>query len=342
MLVAAAERRWWTGPLGLLGEREVRPAALTVACHELTRLVGRALPAQRAVWAHRQTARICSWDGASSGPAARSSRPGSNARAGEPRSLGLARWNGCDAVWISGDDAGRWLADLAWTLGVPVSAPPYAAAAAGSSALPASKRGRLLALARRGPAHPALNLFPEARPERLSRAQRVTVGMVRRRARARPGAAHDVRATRRAADARTAGSSPRRRRSSLVAELAQKRRILSALKGVRRRLLPPLPLMRELTELMPQDAWLSTLNLDAKTVEISGQAGAASQLIPLLESSARLERVEFTSPVTKTQNKGAVPHPGLLESRPAAGRGEHAQPQPSRSGWWSAWARSSR
>jgi hypothetical protein len=38
-------------------------------------------------------------------------------------------------------------------------------------------------------------------------------------------------------------------------------------------------------------------------VEITGQANAASQLIPLLEASPWLERVEFTSPVTKGQGK---------------------------------------
>ena len=54
---------------------------------------------------------------------------------------------------------------------------------------------------------------------------------------------------------------------------------------------------------MPQDAWLQSLNMDSQGVEIIGQAGAASQLIPTLESSPWLERVEFTSPVTKGQGK---------------------------------------
>jgi hypothetical protein len=43
--------------------------------------------------------------------------------------------------------------------------------------------------------------------------------------------------------------------------------------------------------------------MDSQGVEIIGQAGAASQLIPTLESSPWLERVEFTSPVTKGQGK---------------------------------------
>src|SRR5207248_667707 len=56
---------------------------------------------------------------------------------------------------------------------------------------------------------------------------------------------------------------------------------------------------RELTEILPNDAWLTTLSLDAKGVELTGAASAASTLIPLLENSPRLERVEFSSPVTR-------------------------------------------
>jgi hypothetical protein len=43
--------------------------------------------------------------------------------------------------------------------------------------------------------------------------------------------------------------------------------------------------------------------MDRLGVELTGQSDAASTLIPLLEASSRLERVEFTSPVTKVQNK---------------------------------------
>ena len=45
------------------------------------------------------------------------------------------------------------------------------------------------------------------------------------------------------------------------------------------------------------------VTMDNQGVELVGQSDAASSLIPLLEASDRLERVEFTSPVTKAQNK---------------------------------------
>jgi hypothetical protein len=55
----------------------------------------------------------------------------------------------------------------------------------------------------------------------------------------------------------------------------------------------------ELTELIPTDAWLQALTMDRHGVELAGEATAASTLIPILEGSPRLERVEFTSPVEK-------------------------------------------
>ena len=62
-------------------------------------------------------------------------------------------------------------------------------------------------------------------------------------------------------------------------------------------------MLRELTDLLPTDTWLTTMSLDAKGVELTGQAAAASTLIPLLENSPRLERVEFSSPVTRGRDK---------------------------------------
>ena len=62
-------------------------------------------------------------------------------------------------------------------------------------------------------------------------------------------------------------------------------------------------MLRELTEIVPSDAWVTYLAFDPKGVELTGQAGAASTLIPLLENSPRLERVEFASPVTRGRDR---------------------------------------
>lgn len=94
-----------------------------------------------------------------------------------------------------------------------------------------------------------------------------------------------------------------RRAERLAADLERARREVSALREFEAQSLRALPLLRELTETLPADVWLTSLTADRNGVELAGFANAASQLIPLLESSARLERVEFTSPVTKGRDR---------------------------------------
>lgn len=332
VLVAAAERRVVEGPLGLLAVAKWRPAALTVACHELTTLLPRALPAQRAVWAHRHGtgADLLLLDGPTLLTSRQVIAAGVERLAREiRRSLGLARWTGCDVVWLSGDDTAGWRADLAGSLGVPVSAPPYAATRIPLvSALPATNAGAaLLALGvAAGPRTPPLNLLPiEARPWTPSREQLVTAGMVAVTALLALGLAftHTITVE------RHAGRLTQEIRrlepeakvvESLAAGLARNRRILSALDAVENDHVRALPVLQEITETLPAGSWLQALTMDRQGVELTGQSDAASTLIPLLESSAQLERVEFTSPVTKTQNKEQFRIRAGWESRPAAGR----------------------
>jgi general secretion pathway protein L len=89
----------------------------------------------------------------------------------------------------------------------------------------------------------------------------------------------------------------------LVATVNRARRELETLRGFEAQHVRALPLLRELTELLPADVWLTNLSLDRKGIELAGFAASASQLIPLLEASPILERVEFTSPVTKGRDR---------------------------------------
>lgn len=61
-------------------------------------------------------------------------------------------------------------------------------------------------------------------------------------------------------------------------------------------------LLRELTEVLPEGAYLSTFRLRNDRVELEGFASSASDLVPLLEKSKQFRNVQFTSPVTKVQN----------------------------------------
>jgi Tfp pilus assembly protein PilN len=94
-----------------------------------------------------------------------------------------------------------------------------------------------------------------------------------------------------------------RRAEQLAADVERARRELTTLRGFEDQGLHPLPVLRELTELLPADAWLTNLSVDRNGLELGGFANAASQLISLLEASPDLERVEFTSPVTKGRDR---------------------------------------
>jgi Tfp pilus assembly protein PilN len=57
-----------------------------------------------------------------------------------------------------------------------------------------------------------------------------------------------------------------------------------------------LALIKELTTLLPKSAWLTRVRITEATVEIDGYAATATDLLPKLESSPLLKKVEFASP----------------------------------------------
>ncbi len=316
VLVLACERRIVERPLRLLEEPRRKPLALTAACHDLRALLPRVVPARRAVWAHRHggtTELVFLGRGHLRLSRSVPVEDGRGLLAEIERTRPLIPWREFDAIWISGDDAERFLSEPELAdLGAPVSEPPYTRAAAELvQALPDEERGAgLLALAvAAGSRRPPLNLLPEAvRPWTFSTAQLALAATVAvttvlgltlvfaqayQKERYLDRIAQEIR--RIDPEVKTV--------ERMLADVTQKKRVLAALGTVQDGRIQALPLMRELTNLIPQDAWLQALNMDRQGVEITGQANAASQLIPLLEASPWLERVEFTSPVTKGQGK---------------------------------------
>src|SRR5438067_2393639 len=193
-------------------------------------------------------------------------------------------------------------------LGAPVTEPAVTPRAAQQlDGLAAEHRGALqLALAvASGRSVRALELLPSTvRPRRLTRAQTFTVGMAAATAvlgilaLLAPGWREQRHLSR--IDAEIARMDPDVKAvDRVLRDLERKRKLLAAVDGAEAAGIRPLPVLRELTEILPNDAWLTTLSLDAKGVELTGAASAASTLIPLLENSPRLERVEFSSPVTR-------------------------------------------
>lgn len=63
------------------------------------------------------------------------------------------------------------------------------------------------------------------------------------------------------------------------------------------------PLLQQLTDLIPADAYLTTLSLRAGRLTLDGQARSASDIITALEQSKRFKKVDFSSPITKAGDK---------------------------------------
>jgi Tfp pilus assembly protein PilN len=316
VLVGACESRTVDQALRLLREARRRPRAVSVACHDLRALQPHKLEHKRAVWAHRHDGRT---DLVFLGRGlVRSSRTVPGETPEElvreiQRSLPLVQWRDCQALWITGDKAERFLSSIALAaLGAAVSEPPYASNIQTLvDTLPKERSGAaLIALAVAvGSSHPRINLLPQAlRPRRVSGGQAVTAVMLSLTVVLGLGLLgaqiyqRDRYVNRLSQEIRQLDPEVKTVQR-LAAEVAQKKKLVAALRRAEASGLRALPFLRDLTELVPQDAWLQSLNMDSQGVEIIGQAGAASQLIPTLESSPWLERVEFTSPVTKGQGK---------------------------------------
>jgi Tfp pilus assembly protein PilN len=312
VLVVAAEPRAVESALRIAEESRLRPVSLTVAAHDLLALA-RPEAGQRVVWVHRAGTGadvLCLF-----GPSLLLSRsapaPDDAALADEVRrSLSAVRWRECDALWLSGDLLPEMGALQA--LGMPVTQPAYPARMLGRLAAlsPEDRGGQELALAvaasRRGR---ALDLLPAGlRPRRVSRAQGLTLGLATVTALLLVAAllVPGIREQRHLGriNAEIARLDPQVRVvERTVRDLERKRKLLGTITGIESGAIRPLPVLRELTDLLPTDTWLTTLSLDQKGVELTGQAAAASALIPLLENSPRLERVEFASPVTRGRDK---------------------------------------
>ena len=62
-----------------------------------------------------------------------------------------------------------------------------------------------------------------------------------------------------------------------------------------------LEVLRDLSERIPDSAWLKGFTFSDKGVRLEGEADSASELIPLLDSSPVLRDVVFLSTITKTR-----------------------------------------
>src|SRR5881296_1157530 len=313
VVIAAADRRVVEGALRVAEEVKLRPVSLTVAAHNLPALIVRRPHQEKVVWIHRagDTSDLLFLVGGTIALSRNvASAEAATVVAEIQRSFTLVRWRGCDSVWVSGDSQPEVTAALT-ERGMTVTEPPYTPRArAMLETVTDSPRGVLeLAVAVAAGRLRPLELLPVAlRPRQITRGQLVTVGFAAATILLALGAllAPGWRETRRLADLNariTRLDTDVRATERVLQDLERNRRLLATIQSLENSSVRPLPLLRELTELLPNDAWLTLLSADTKGVELTGQASAAAALIPLLENSPRLERVEFSSPVTRGRDK---------------------------------------
>jgi general secretion pathway protein L len=77
---------------------------------------------------------------------------------------------------------------------------------------------------------------------------------------------------------------------------------IAYLNGVRGNSVNFLNIIKDLTERMPRNAWVSALTFSEQGVQIGGYAESASALIPVLEASPLLKDAVFLSTITKTKD----------------------------------------
>lgn len=66
-----------------------------------------------------------------------------------------------------------------------------------------------------------------------------------------------------------------------------------------------LNIVKELTAILPKTAWLTRVRITGTTVDIEGYAGSATELLPKLETSKYLKKVEFASPTFRDARMNA-------------------------------------
>ena len=71
---------------------------------------------------------------------------------------------------------------------------------------------------------------------------------------------------------------------------------LAAIRNFKEGRTPAIEIMREMTAILPKNAWLTRLRITNKNIEIEGYAASPSELLPKLEATKHFRKVEFSSP----------------------------------------------
>ncbi len=90
--------------------------------------------------------------------------------------------------------------------------------------------------------------------------------------------------------------------NSLESEAENLEKKLDNILAIRQKGVPVIDILRELSQIIPKDAWVRGFMLTGDKIQIEGFAGSASGLISLLEASPIIKNVVFLSAITKSKN----------------------------------------
>jgi Tfp pilus assembly protein PilN len=84
------------------------------------------------------------------------------------------------------------------------------------------------------------------------------------------------------------------------------RREISAINNLKTGKPPVIDILKELTTILPKNVWLARVRITDTSVDVEGYAsGSASELLPILEASKYLTKVEFSSPTFRDARMSA-------------------------------------
>jgi general secretion pathway protein L len=86
---------------------------------------------------------------------------------------------------------------------------------------------------------------------------------------------------------------------ALKKEIEEVRKERAVINGFRTSRPITLDLLKELTRVLPDSAWLSRVRCTETTVDIEGYAASATDILPKLENSGYFKKVEFASPTLR-------------------------------------------
>ena len=87
-------------------------------------------------------------------------------------------------------------------------------------------------------------------------------------------------------------------------EIADLRRTIEQVNLLQKQRVSTIDVFKELTLVIPRDAWITSLNYKKSDVQIEGVAEKATELIPLIESSPFFKETKLLSGLTRDQSSG--------------------------------------